>query len=276
MSLVPGNKRLSPYSFELVFLAILVPVSIAGFWEIFFGVRADPNRYHLLHLVTNFAWLGLLLYQLNLLRTRRNELHRKAGISVLAFAPLLVASTALLSVHSAQKGLASGEGDRLLIQNVGVTLELALLILLAFVFRKRRKLHGSFLLSTGVLFLGIALFFTLLSFVPTLKIEGPESFGNFATAGITAQGTCLLVGVIFVIRDWRNGWPMLLAAIALLLNEVIRGLLAARGLIEPLTRVVGSMSEPLTFVGTFALFAAVLAATGIRPVKAPAGAPELS
>lgn len=177
--------------------------------------------------------------------------------------PLLVASTALLSVYSALKGLTSERGDPLIAQNVTVTLELGMLILLAFALRTRRKLHGSLLLSTTLLFLGIALFFTLISFVPGFKVEGPETFYRFQKSGAIAGLVCFVVGVIFFFRDFRNGWPFLLAGSFPLLNEVVRSLLAKSNLIEPLTALVGSMNQTLTFCGVFVFFAVSLAARGI-------------
>jgi hypothetical protein len=187
---------------------------------------------------------------------------------------LLVASTALLSVHSAQKGLVSGQGDFLIVQNVMVTLELGVTILLAFILRKRRKLHASFLLSTGILFMGIALFFTLISFVPTFKIEGPETFYRFQNAAVTGQSICLIVGALFFIRDRRHGWPLLLVSSFFVLNEFLRSFLAKQNLIQPLTEFVGSMSQPLTFIGGFIVLCALLAATGIqrRPELRPESA----
>lgn len=190
----------------------------------------------------------------------------------------------MLSVYSAYNGVVSGEGDFLIVQNVMGTAELGLLILLAFVFRKRRKLHGSFLLSTAILFMGIALFFTLISFVPMFEIKGPDTFYRFGTAGLTGQIICLLVGLLFLIKDFRNGWPYLLAGLFFLLNEWVRSSLTKNKLIDPLTEFVGSMSLPFTFVGSFTLLLALLAATGIlngrniidstKPTMSPSPSPE--
>src|SRR5688500_1561078 len=118
-------------------------LTLTGFWNIYFAPNADPTQLHHAHVLTTSIWLLLLLYQLKLVRENSYQDHRKAGLAVLVLAPLLVATAALLSVHSAYKGIASGEGDFLIVQNVGVTLELALLILLAFVLRTRRNLHGA-------------------------------------------------------------------------------------------------------------------------------------
>lgn len=253
-----------PYLIDQGLIVATMLVSILGFWEIYFGENADPNRFHHLHVVTNAIWLGLLAYQLSLISNKRFGEHRRVGLAILGIAPVLVATTALLSVRSAQKGVVSGEGDFLIIQNVGVTLELAVLIVMAFVLRKRRKLHGAFLLSTCIMFMGIALFFTLISFVPQFKIEGPETFYRFGTASMTAQAIVIVLAVGFVIRDFRHAWPLLLAALFFPLNEVIRSSLEKNDLITPLTEFVGSMNPSFTFIGGFAVMLALLAATGIR------------
>ena len=264
-------KSVKKHLFEHLLIAATMLLSVLGFWNIYLGENAAPNPYHHLHVVTDFIWLFLLLYQLSLIGSKRYGDHRRVGLAVLVVGPLLFATTALLSVHSAHKGLVSGQGDFLIVQNVMVTLQLGLLILLAFVLRKRRKLHGSFILSTAVLFMGIALFFTLISFVPRFKIEGPETFYRFQTAAVAGQATCLVVGFLFFVRDFRNGWPYLLAGSFFVLNEFIRSSLTKNKLIGPLTEFVGSMNQAFTFVGSFAVLLALLAATGIRGARRGGG-----
>lgn len=226
-------------------------VSITGFWKIYFGPDAHPTPYQVFHTVTIFTWLSLLMYQLSLIGRYEFDRHRKVGLAILFFGPLLVATTALLSVYSAYKGVVSGEGDALIVQNVMGTLELGLIILLAFIFRKRTALHASFILSTTILFMGIALFFSLLAFVPQFRIEGPETFYRFGTAAATGALICLVVGIIFFIKDWRNGWPFPLAALTFIFNQLINALLSKYDLIQPLTEFVGSFSKPATLLGTF-------------------------
>jgi hypothetical protein len=162
----------------------------------------------------------------------------------------------------------SGEGDFLIVQNVMGTIWLALLIILAFVFKKRRKLHAALLLSTLLLFMGIALFFALIAFAPPFRIEGPATFYRFQTAAFTGQAITLAVGVLFFVRNIRNGWPFLLASLSFGLNEGIRLFLTGRGLIDPLTQTVGGMSQVLTFVGTFALLLGFLATTALPAARA--------
>lgn len=267
-------KHFRHYRFEFALLAAVMMISVLGFWGIYFGPRADAQPHHHLHVATAFMWLILLLVQLGLVAGGRRDLHRTAGLSVLVAGPLLVATTAMLSVHSAREGVISGEGDFLIIQNVGMTLELALFIFLAFLLKRRRKLHAALLLATSVMFMGIALFFALTGFVPQFRIEGPETFYRFQTAAITGQVACLAVGLLFFLRDWRNNWPFLLAAACFPLNDAARWLLQASGLIDPLTRTVGSMSQPLTFVAAFAILFALLAATALPAAGRPALSPS--
>lgn len=265
-------KGVNQYFFEFLLIATVMLISVLGFWDIYFGVGSDPLPHHHLHLATAFIWMCLLLLQLTLIARGSYRTHRKAGLVVLVAGPLLVATVAMLSVHSAHKGLVSGNGDFLIVQNVMGTLELGSLIFLAFLLKKRRKLHGAFLLSTTILFMGIALFFVLISFVPQFKIEGPETFYRFQTASMTGQAVCLAVGVLFLVKDFRNGWPFLLAALYFALNEGVRSLLIKFDLIDPLTAFVGSMSQPFTFVGSFALMLSLLAAAALprapRPIAA--------
>lgn len=256
-------RRIPPYFFEHILLVVTLLLTVSGFWDIYFGKDAAPNAYHHLHIVTDFLWLFLLLYQLRLVANNKFADHRRVGLAVLFMGPLIFATTSLLSVHSAQKGIASGQGDFLIIQNVGVTIELGLLTFLAFVVRKRRKLHGSFMASTAILFMGIALFFSLISFAPMYKIEGPETFYRFQTAGIAAQITSVVIGLLFFVKDFRNGWPFFLAGAFFLLNEFVRSTLTEHNLIEPLTQFVGSLSEPLTFVSSFAVMLGLLLSTGV-------------
>ncbi len=68
-----------------------------------------------------------------------------------------------------------GKADVLLVQNVLVTLEMALLVFLAFLLRQNRSVHGSLLMSTSLLFMGIALFFTLISYA-TVRFSSCSRF----------------------------------------------------------------------------------------------------
>lgn len=236
---------------ELILLVAVILLSIAGFWNIYFGVDAKPTGYHHLHVISIFVWLTLLLVQINLIGRRRYLLHRNLGLSIFVIGPLVVASVALLSVHSANKAVISGRGDVLIVANVMITLELAFTIFMAFILKNNRKLHGAFLMSSALIFMGIALVFTLINFVPQYRIEGPETFNRFTIAASTSRYACATIGLLFFFRDVRNGWPWLLISSFFFLNELINTLVSSTNNIEPLTIFVGSLNQPVTFIGSF-------------------------
>jgi hypothetical protein len=256
-------RNFKKYLLEYLLLIFVILLCVPGFWNIYFGVNASPDFYQNLHVVTSLTWLFLLLYQLSLIGKKQHANHRTIGLSILFFGPLLFATTSLLSVHSAHKGIVTGEGDFLIVQNVMGTLELGVVILLAFVFKKRRKIHGAFLLSTAILFFGIALFFTFINAVPQFKIEGPETFYRFGTAAATARYVCLFIGLLFFLKDRKNGWPVLLVSSFFSLNEYINQLLNKHNLIQPLTEAVGSINQFLIFFGNFGVLLILLTLTGI-------------
>jgi hypothetical protein len=258
--------RYRPYAAEFLVLGTTMVVGLLGFWNIYFGHGADPQPHHHLHMATTYLWMGLLLTQLVLLTSGKRSEHRRWGLAVLAAAPLLVASVALLTVHSASSALAAGEEDFLIVQNVFGTLWLALVIILAFVLKKRRKVHGALLSSTLILFLGPALFFVLISFAPPFRIEGPETFYRFQTAAMTAQAIVLATALLLLIKDRRHNWPYLFAASSFLLAEATKAWLTRLDLIDPLTRLVGAPDEASTFVVIFAIVATLLATT-LLPTK---------
>lgn len=256
-------KSLRAYPLESLLVGTTTLLTIAGFWNIYFGPESHPSPYHHLHVATNLIWLLLLICQLALIGNSNYSAHRRIGLFVLLAAPLLVASATLLTVESARKGLASRQGDFMIVQNVMGTLELALIIILAFALRRRRQLHASFLVSTALLFMGIAMFFSLIGFVPGFKIEGPETVHRFGKALTTIQYASLAIGVLLFAKNPTYGWPFLLVGSFFLLNEAVKSSLTQRDLIQPLTEIVGSINQPLAFVGSLAAILTLLAATGI-------------
>ena len=246
------------HTLEFVFLLMVIAVSLIGFSSLWLGEGTKLTPYHYLHISTSLAWLLLLLSQLVLIRQHRFQRHRAIGMSIFIAGPLLIASLALLSVHSAAKQAVAGEGDELLAQNVMTTAEMALLVFLAFALRRNRRVHASFLMSTTLLFMGIALFFTFISYVPRFKIEGPETFSRFAEAGQTMSIIVFLIGLIFFLKSWRTGWPWIIAGSFLTVNGFLQVYLDDTGRTKVLTQVVASIGRAPAFGLSLLIFGALL------------------
>jgi hypothetical protein len=160
------------YTVEIGFLILVIAVSLTGFSSLALGDQPHLTAYHILHITTSLGWLALLLTQLVLLQRRRFDRHRTIGLAIFVAGPVLVASLSLLTVHSAAKDAVEGRADVMVVQNVTFALEVSLLVLLGFVLRHRRKVHGALMMSTALMFLAIALFFTIASYVPGYRAEG--------------------------------------------------------------------------------------------------------
>lgn len=246
------------YTLEMVFLVIVIAVSLVGFSSLVRGETVALTGYHVLHIITSMAWLLLLLGQLVLIRQRRFDRHRTIGTGILVVGPILIASVSLLTAHSAAKEAAAGTVDDLVVQNVTFTLELALLVLLAFVLRQNRNVHGALLMSTALMFLVVGLFFAFISYVPGFRIEGPETFDRFARSARVSALVGSVIGLLFFLRNVRTGWPWLLVSTFFVLNGYLQVVVARTGRTQSLTMLVGSIGEGPAFGLALAGFAGLL------------------
>lgn len=242
------------YTIEIVFLLLVIAVSLVGFSSLVSGERVALTGYHVMHIVASLAWLSLLLAQLVLIRQRRFDRHRILGQSIMIVGPILVASVALLTAHSAGREAAAGTVDDLVVQNVAFTLQVALLVWLAFVLRRNRNVHGALLMSSALMFLVIAMFFMFISYVPGYRIEGPETFDRFAKSGQMAALIGAVIGLLFFLRNVRTGWPWILVSVFLMLDGYLQMVVAQRGQTMAMTKLVGSIGELPAFFGALVLF----------------------
>ena len=246
------------YTLAMVFPVIVIALSVVGFSSLALGAQPGLTAYQVLHIITSLAWLLLLLSQLVCIRQHRFHLHRTIGTSIFVAGPVLVASLMLLSVHSAAKDAVAGRADMLVVQNVTFALEVALLVLLAFVLRHNRKVHGALLMSTALMFMVIALFFTLISYVPRYRIEGPETFSHFADAGQASALIGSLIGVLFFLKHSRTGWPWLLTSSFFFVNGYLQMIVAQTDRTKTLTVLVASIGRVPAFAFGLTIFMALL------------------
>ena len=242
-----GNFK--KYIFEYLLILTTILLTVSGFGNLFLKADAKLTPFQIFHVIVIFSWLFLMLYQISLIGNKQGIKHKRVGLSILFFGPLLFAHALLLAIHSAHRGLVSGEGDFMIVQNVMGTIELGVIILLAFILKKRRKIHAAFLISTVVFMLGISIFFLLLAVAP-----GLIGYGMYIT---------LLVGLLFFLKDRRNGWPILVSSSVFIINDFITSILIKYDLLQPLTEFVGSLNQLITFFVSFIVLLFLLITTGI-------------
>ena len=247
------------YVLEIVFLVLVIVLSVIGFSSLYTGEQSGPDGYQTLHIFTSLAWLLLLLGQLVLISQRNFARHRVIGTSIFAAGPVVVASVTLLTVHSAANDAVAGRADMLVVQNVAFTVELALLVFLAFLLRRNRTVHGSLLLSTALMFMVIALFFSLISYVPGFRADGPGTQPHFAKAGQMSALIGAVVGLLFFLKNWRAGWPWLLTSAFFLLDGYVQFLVAQADRTMALTALVASIGRAPAFLLGLTIFGALLA-----------------
>lgn len=146
---MPGLYRFSA-SFFVVFLAL----TVWAFWPSYFArLFEQPNVWFHAHGIVLALWLGMLVVQAQLIRTRRRTWHRQLGKLSYAVAPAVVVITTVFVHQRISPGLA-GIGE--LPPVASYFLALTLLSLVAFaafysmaiVRRKNPQTHGRWMLCT--------------------------------------------------------------------------------------------------------------------------------
>jgi len=87
------------------FLGLLL-LAAAGFWPTYLAPPRVEGDWHVhLHGVAMFGWMGLLIAQAWLVRSRRLAVHRALGRVSYGLVPIIVASTLLLAHYRMRQGL---------------------------------------------------------------------------------------------------------------------------------------------------------------------------
>lgn len=144
-----------------------------------------------------------------------------------------------------------GRVDNLVVQNVTFALEVAVLV-----------------------FLSIALFFTLISFVPGYRSEGSFTGPRFAEAAQASALICSLIRLLFFLENWRTGWPWLLTTAFFFLNGYLQFFVAKTDRTKSMTVLVASIGRVPAFAFGLTIFLALLwmawrvqPATRMKPVR---------
>ena len=200
-------RSMNPYRNAHIYFALLIPLSILGFWKSFFGILGNlPEKVTpLIHVHAFFMllWVFMLIAQAWFIQTNRFRMHRFVGRSSYVIAPLILVIT-LATLHELLNRTPGGvpsdgpEGSRLSVLGFGQVLAFGIAWWLAIMYRKHTPTHLRFIVST-VFAMATAIVIRVFSFwIP----------GFIGTDEAALTGNCgVLTGLLLVLiaADWRIG-----------------------------------------------------------------------
>lgn len=209
-----------PYPRAHYYVALVLLVTIAGFWPSFFGNLGDaPLAFHV-HGITASAWVVLVVFQSWSIHSRRNTLHRNFGLASLILLPLLVGGLVMIANVSGVRYLEGGPYDNFVGPIFGYATApafVAYLVLFTQALRHRRQvyLHAGYMLGTAFFLWEPGAARLLVGFVPQMAISGPEDAHKAAHAISLAIVLPLLLAIYLYLRNRKMGMPFLVVAVFL-------------------------------------------------------------
>lgn len=180
-----------------IFLTLLLPYMVAGFWPSYFAKLGEvPARMHL-HGLLMILWCVMLVSQSWLMRGGNRQAHRSFGQISYVLVPGIVVSTVLMGHYGVAKVLPKIPVDILYFLYVQLAL-LAFFVLayaLAIANRRRPLVHARYMICTAMPMLdpiGARLLFN------TMDMGFPE--GQLVTYGVTDAILLALAA-----WEWRRG-----------------------------------------------------------------------
>lgn len=203
-----------PYRNAYLYVAIVLVVTIIGFWPSYFSIIDDARLEFHAHAVTATAWIILVGFQSWSIHHRLTGLHRNVGKISLFLFPLLIASFVMIINVSASRFL---KGDSQFWQQFGpiigfimVTAISAYLVLFVQALRYRRNvfLHAGYMLATPFILWESSFGRVINQFVPSLQ----GVLDGIVVSDIMAAA----LAIFLFLRDRKRGAPFLIAALFLI------------------------------------------------------------
>ncbi|MEO0953195.1 MAG: hypothetical protein AAFY44_17995 [Pseudomonadota bacterium] len=193
------------------YVGAFLVLTFAAFMPSYFAVLPSAPWVHHLHGITATLWIVLIMTQNWSAHRRCWKLHALSGMASMALVPvftiggLLVTQNTLLkdSVFKTMFGQALSAADFL------VSAAFVLFYTLALRHRRHTAVHARYMLATVILLLGPSLARFLAGYVPGFFVRSLETLPKFGDAldasFVVASTICLML----IIRDYRNGQPIL-------------------------------------------------------------------
>lgn len=211
-----------PYSRAHWVILIFLCLTFFAFRPGYFSVLGEvPWQLHL-HGLTATAWMLLLAFQSWAIASRRNALHKQAGLAMMVLVPLFVAGglSVVQTMVAAEDPFATVQGTRLALVDGISTFAFAGFAFAALANRRNVHLHGGWLLATAVmLVMPVA---TRLIRGDWLKALTPDLTGieRFSIRFDIASGIALAIGLALAASHPRARKPFLAVSLVTLVQWI--------------------------------------------------------
>jgi hypothetical protein len=195
-------------------ILLLLCVAVLGFWKPYFSrLDAAQGMAHL-HAISMLTWIGMLVAQPLLIRTRRLVWHRRLGKASYVVAPLVVVSALVL----ARLRIGQATPEALPFQQFVLFLGMSASVLFALIwglgvfYRREPALHARYMAGTALTLIDPSLVRVLIFWIPSV----PPPFYQFITFGLVY--TILLVLIALDRKSTRGRsalWVLLALFVAL-------------------------------------------------------------
>lgn len=189
-----------PYRRAYWWLLALFPLIAVAFWPGYLSqVRAVPFALHA-HGMTATVWLALLTLQSWSIHARRPGWHRVAGLATFVILPLFAAAGPLALHGMAMLWRTNADpfhaafGAQLVIADMIAGPSVVVMVVYAFVNRRRVGVHAAAMLATALLVLP-PIVGRLLPWLPGFPVGGWAGFGGFRLSFQLAEALTLLIAI---------------------------------------------------------------------------------
>lgn len=191
-------------------IVLLLGVAVFGFWKPYFSrLDAAEGMAHL-HAIAMLTWIGMLVAQPLLIRSRRLAWHRRVGKASYAVVPLVVASALVL----AQLRISQAPPEMLAMQRFILFLGISASVVFAVVwglgirYRHDPALHARYMAGTALTLIDPSLARVMIFWIPSV----PPPFYQWITFGLIYA---ILLVLIALDRKSKRGRPALWVLLAL-------------------------------------------------------------
>ena len=183
---------------SIVFIAILA-VAVHAYWPTYLSVFFKSNIYAHFHAFVALLWVGILITQPYLIKTKRFSLHKKVGRSSVLLAPILVISVFLFAHYKLTQAQGNYSQWQVFVfyLQFSASIFFALLYSLGLYFRRNRAIHSRYMVGTGLTMLDPI-------FARSLMWLGFEGNPHLAVASVILL--ILLAGTVLDYKDRNVRW----------------------------------------------------------------------